>query len=112
MSIITRKIKLIAVGETPKDRTFAYNYVKRIASDLTQVGNEVIRLHICNQFELDKLKTSMNISKGEALKIFQESIGTSVQNSGYQMLTKFPYISSDIRTNFNQKIFKTIKENF
>ena len=112
MSIITRKIKLIAVGETPKDRTFAYNYVKRIASDLTQVGNEVIRLHICNQFELDKLKTSMNISKGEALKIFQESIGTSVQNSGYQMLTKFPYIASDIRTNFNQKIFKTIKENF
>jgi len=112
MSIITRKIKLIAVGETAKDRTANYNYVKRIASDLTQVGNEVIRLHICNQFELDKLKTTMNITKGEALKIFQESIGTSVQNSGYQMLTKFPYIASDIRTNFNQKIFKTIKENF
>jgi IS605 OrfB family transposase len=112
MPIITRKIKLIAVGETSKDRTANYNYVKRIASDLTQVGNEVIRLHICNQFELDKLKTSMNITKGESLKIFQENIGTSVQNSGYQMLTKFPYIASDIRTNFNQKIFKTIKENF
>jgi IS605 OrfB family transposase len=112
MSIITRKIKLIAVGETIKDRTASYNYVKRIASDLTQVGNEVIRLHVCNQYELDKLKSSTNISKGEAIKIFQEQIGTSVQNSGYQMLTKFPYISSDIRTNFNQKIFKTIKENF
>lgn len=112
MSIITRKIKLIAVGETSKDRTASYNYVKRIASDLTQVGNEVIRLHVCNQYELDRLKTSMNISKGESIKIFQEHIGTSIQNSGYQMLTKFPYISSDIRTNFNQKIFKTIKENF
>ena len=112
MSIITRKIKLIAVGETSKDRTASYNYVKRIASDLTQVGNEVIRLHVCNQYELDKLKTSRNISKGEALKIFEESIGTSVQNSGYRMLTKFPHISADIRTNFNQKIFKTIKENF
>lgn len=112
MSIITRKIKLIAVGETSKERTASYNYVKRVASDLTQVGNEVIRLHICNQYELDKLKSSMNISKGESIKIFQEHIGTSVQNSGYQMLTKFPYISSDIRTNFNQKIFKTIKQNF
>jgi len=112
LSLITRKIKLIAVGETSKDKTASYNYVKRIASDLTQVGNEVIRLHVCNQYELDKLKSSMNISKGDAIKIFEEQIGTSVQNSGYQMLTKFPYISSDIRTNFNQKIFKTIKENF
>ena len=112
MPIITRKIKLIAVGETSKDRTATYNYVKRVASDLTMVGNEVIRLHVCNQYELDRLKSSMNITKGEAIKIFQEHIGTSVQNSGYQMLTKFPYISSDIRTNFNQKIFKTIKENF
>jgi putative transposase len=112
MSIITRKIKLIAVGETSKERTASYNYVKRVASDLTQVGNEVIRLHICNQYELDKLKSSMNITKGESIKIFQEQIGTSVQNSGYQMLTKFPYISSDIRGYFNQKIFKTIKENF
>jgi putative transposase len=112
MSIITRKIKLIAVGETSKEKTASYNYVKRVASDLTQVGNEVIRLHICNQYELDKLKSSMNISNGESIKIFQEQIGTSVQNSGYQMLTKFPYISSDIRTNFNQKIFKTIKQNF
>lgn len=112
MPIITRKIKLIAVGETSKDKTASYNYVKRIASDLTQVGNEVIRLHVCNQYELDRLKSSMNISKGDAIKIFQEQIGTSVQNSGYQMLTKFPYIASDIRTNFNQKIFKTIKENF
>jgi IS605 OrfB family transposase len=103
---------LIAVGETSKEKTASYNYVKRVASDLTQVGNEVIRLHICNQYELDKLKSSMNISNGESIKIFQEQIGTSVQNSGYQMLTKFPYISSDIRTNFNQKIFKTIKQNF
>jgi IS605 OrfB family transposase len=112
MSIITRKIKLIAVGETSKDRTASYNYVKRIASDLTQVGNEVIRLHVGNQYELDKLKNSMDISKGDAIKIFQESMGTSIQNSGYQLLTKFTYISSDIRTNFNQRIFKTIKENF
>ena len=112
MSIITRKIKLIAVGETSKDRTASYNYVKRIASDLTMVGNEVIRLHVGNQYELDKLKTSMNIPKGDAIKILQEKLKTSIQNSGYQLLTKFEYISSDVRTNFNQKIFKTIKENF
>jgi len=112
MSIITRKIKLIAVGETSKNRTASYNYVKRIASDLTMVGNEVIRLHVGNQYELDKLKTSMNISKGDAIKILQEKLKTSIQNSGYQLLTKFAYISSDVRTNFNQKIFKTIKENF
>ena len=69
MSIITRKIKLIAVGETSKDRTAVYNYIKRIASDLVQIGNEVIRLTVCNQYELDEIKNSMNVTKGKSKEI-------------------------------------------
>jgi len=112
MSIKTRKIKLIAVGETAKDRTKVYNYIKKVADDLTQVGNEVIRLHVCNQYEIDRLKGTNNISKGDAIKILQDSLGTSIRNSGYQLLTKFPYISSEVRTCFNSVIYKTISDNF
>ncbi len=112
MSIKTRKIKLIAVGETSAEKTKVYNYVKKISADLSKVGNEVIRLHVCNQFEIDKLKTSENITKGESIKILEDTLGTSIRNSGYQMLTKYPYISGDIRSSFNSNIYKTISNNF
>jgi IS605 OrfB family transposase len=112
MSIITRKIKLIAVGETSKDRTASYNYVKRIASDLVQIGNEVIRLTVCNQYELDEIKNSTNITKGKSKEIFKEKYGAMVDNMGYNLMKKNTTISSNIKSSFCQKIYKTIDEGF
>jgi IS605 OrfB family transposase len=114
MPIITRKIKLIAIGETKKEKTFIYDYVKKISADLTKAGNEVIRRHYFNQIEINETKNLKNINKNEALNIFKEKYGTSIQNHGYRLLNSenFSYICSDIRSSFNQKIYKTIKENF
>lgn len=112
MSIITRKIKLIAVGETSKDRTASYNYVKRIASDLTQMGNEIIRLNICNQYELDEIKNSNNITIGKAKEIFNEKYGAAIENMGYNLQKKNTTISSHIKSSFCQDVFKTIEKNF
>lgn len=112
MSIKTRKVKLIAVGETSADRTKVYNYVKNIASILSQVGNEVIRLHVCNQYRLNELSKNKTISKGESIKILSEELGTSIQNSGYQLLSDYSHISSQVRGSFNQEIYKTIQKNF
>ena len=112
MSVKTRKIKLIAVGETASDRTKVYKYVKDIASDLASVGNEIIRLHVCNQHELNNLSKNKTVTKGEAIKIVTEQLGTSIQNSGYQLTRNYPHISSEIRTGFNQTIYKTIQQNF
>lgn len=112
MSIKTRKIKLIAVGETASERTKNYNYVKNIADTLSRVGNQVIRLHVGNQYELDEMVKGRNITKGESIKILTEKLGTSIQNSGYRLTSNFPHISSEIRTAFNQTIYKTIQNNF
>lgn len=112
MSIITRKIKLIAVGETSKDRTASYNYVKRIASDLVQVGNEVIRSTVCNQYELDGIKNSMNVTKSKSKEIFREKYGAMVENMGYNLMKKNTTITSTIKSSFCQKIYKTIDEGF
>ena len=112
MSIITRKIKLIAVGETSKDRTAVYNYIKRIASDLVQIGNEVIRLTVCNQYELDEIKNSMNVTKGKSKKIFKEKYGAMIDNMGYNLMKKNTTISSDIKSSFCQMVYKTIDEGF
>lgn len=112
MSVKTRKVTLIAVGDTASDRTKVYNYVKGIAETLSKVGNQVIRLHVGNQYELDELIKGRNITKGEAIKILSEKLGTSIQNSGYRITSNFPHISSEIRTAFNQTIYKTIQNNF
>ena len=112
MSIKTRKIKLIPVGETTKERSSHYAYIRRIADDLSRVGNEVIRLHVGNQYELDRLTNGKTVTKGEATKILTESLGTSIRNSGYQQMSKFNHVASTIRTCFNSVIFKTISENF
>jgi len=106
MSIITRKIKLIAVGETSKDRTASYKYVKTIASDLVQVGNKIIRLTVCNQYELDEIKNSMNVTKSKSKEIFREKYGAMVENMGYNLMKKNTIISSDIKSSFCQEIFK------
>lgn len=112
MSVKTRKVTLIAVGETASDRTKVYNYVKNIAETLSKVGNQVIRLHVGNQYELDELVKGRNVTKGEAIKILSEKLGTSIQNSGYRLTSNHPHISSEIRTAFNQTIYKTIQNNF
>jgi IS605 OrfB family transposase len=112
MSVKTRKVTLIAVGETASDRTKVYNYVKNIADTLSKVGNQVIRLHVGNQYELDEMVKGRNITKGESIKILTEKLGTSIQNSGYRLTSNFPHISSEIRTAFNQTIYKTIQNNF
>jgi IS605 OrfB family transposase len=110
MSVKTRKIKLIAVGETPKDRTAVYNHIKNTANILSEVGNRIIRLTINNLYEIDDLMTTM--TKGDAIKALTEKLGTSVQNSGYRLTTEYANIPSEVRTGFNQSIFKTISNNF
>ena len=110
MSVKTRKIKLIAVGETPKDRTATYNHIKNTANILSEVGNRIIRLTVNNLYEIDDLMTTM--TKGDAIKALTEKLGTSVQNSGYRLTTEYANIPSEVRTGFNQSIFKTISNNF
>ena len=110
MSVKTRKIKLIAVGETPKDRTATYNHIKNTANILSEVGNRIIRLTVNNLYEIDDLMTTM--TKGDAIKVLTEKLGTSVQNSGYRLTTEYANIPSDVRTGLNQSIFKTISNNF
>jgi IS605 OrfB family transposase len=112
MSIKTRKIKLIAVGEKPSDKTFVYNYVKNIASELAILGNEIIRCHVSNQYKLDELSKNKKISKGDATKIMREENGTILENVGYQLTTRYPHIPSNIRTRFNRTIYNTISNNF
>ncbi len=110
MSIKTRKIKLIAVGETAKDRTKVYNHLKNDATILSEVGNRIIRLHINNLYEIEDLMETM--TKGEAIKVLTERLSTSIQNSGYRLTTQYSELPSEIRTGFNQSIYKTISNNF
>ena len=110
MSIKTRKIKLIAVGETAKDRTKVYNHLKNDATILSEVGNRIIRLHINNQYEIEDLMETM--TKGEAIMVLTERLSTSIQNSGYRLTIPYSELPSQVRTGFNQSIYKTISNNF
>jgi IS605 OrfB family transposase len=110
MSIKTRKIKLIAVGETSQDRTKVYNHLKDVATILSEVGNRIIRLQINNLYEIEDLMETM--TKGEAIKVLTERLSTSIQNSGYRLTTEYANIPSEIRTGFNQSIYKTLSNNF
>jgi hypothetical protein len=53
--IKTRKIKLIPTGISKDIKNKKITYIKDIASTLSKVGNEVIRLHVGNQYEIDSL---------------------------------------------------------
>jgi IS605 OrfB family transposase len=110
MSVKTRKIKLIAVGETSSDRTKVYNHLKNVASILSEVGNRIIRLHINNLYEIEDLMETM--TKGEAIKILTERLSTSLQNSGYRLTIPYSELPSEVRTGFNQSIYKTLSNNF
>lgn len=110
--IKVRKIKLIPVADTPAGRTSIYNYVKNIASDLSKIGNEVIRIHVGNQAALDDLIKNRKISKKEANDIFKEKLGHSIRHDGYNHMKTYTHISSSIRTSFNTTIYKTISNNF
>lgn len=112
MSIKTRKIKLVPTGESKEIKDKKVAYIKDVASTLIKVGNEVIRLHVGNQYEIDKIKNGRNITKSESVKIFESGIGTSIRNSGYQQMSSYPNIHSSIRTSFNSTIYKTINSNF
>lgn len=110
--INTRKISFKIVGNDKKTRKEIFKYILSVSERLAFAGNEVIRLHVTNQYEIDKIKNGRNITKGEAIRIVENDLATSIQNSGYQMLSSYKDISSNIRTAFNQNIFKTIKNNF
>ena len=110
MSVKTRKIKLIAVGSTPSERTKVYNHIKNDATTLSEVGNRIIRHHVTNLYEIEDLMETM--TKGEAIKVLTEKLTTSIQNSGYRLTVPYSEIPSEIRTNFNQSIYKTISNNF
>jgi IS605 OrfB family transposase len=112
MSIITRKIKLIPVGETSKDRTKVYNFIKDISKELATVGNQIIRQHVNNNFNLKEIIDTEKCTKKIAVEKLRAQLTTSIQNSGYRLTTTLPHIASDIRTNLNQDIYKTITENF
>ena len=108
-TIKTRKIKLIA---TDSNKNEVYNYLKKTASDLTSIGNKVIRSHVNIQYDIDEITKKQKITKSDAKKYVEEKLGTSIRNSGYQLLTELINISSNIRTSFNSVIFKTIQNNF
>jgi IS605 OrfB family transposase len=110
MSVKTRKIKLIAVGETSSERTKVYNHLKSDAASLAEVGNRIIRHHVNNLYEIEDLMETM--TKGEAIKVLTEKLTTSIQNSGYRLTTSYCNIPSQIRTGFNQSIYKTVSNNF
>lgn len=111
MTIKTRKIKLVPV-DTKEENKKIYIFFEKLSNDLAKIGNELIRIHIGNQYALDELKGNKNITKGEALRIFQETIGMSVMNQGYDYTKKYNYIPSSIRTSYNSVIYNTIKNNF
>jgi len=112
MGIKTRKIKIIPIADESKGRTKIYNYIRDISKELATMGNEIIRNHVVNNFNIKKIMDEKSCTKTEAIKIVSDNLGTSLQNSGYQITTNNPHIASNIRTCLNQKIFKTIKENF
>jgi len=112
MGIKTRKIKLIPVANDSKGRTKIYNFVKELSKEMATMGNRIIRQHVNNGFEIQKIREEKTLSKADAYEILKEMLGTSPQNSGYQITTELPHISSEVRTGFNQMIYKTISENF
>jgi putative transposase len=104
----TRKIKLIPVGESSKDKTNIYNYIKDIAKDLAEEGNKLIRLHVLNHYNVKELMDSKNLSMKEAKKEIELNLNTSLTNIGYQFTDDISHISSTIRNAFNNHICRTI----
>ena len=112
MPLKTRKVKLIPTGDSREIKNKKITYIKDIASILSKVGNEVIRLHVGNQYEIYNLTQGKDITKGEAVKILESKLGTSIRNSGYKQMSSYPQIPSSIRSGFNSVIYKTIGNNF
>ena len=108
----TRKIKLIPVAESSQDRTKIYKYIKEVSSELAQAGNRVVRHHIINQFEIEKKQKEEGLTKKQSEDLLKEKLGGSIENYGYQCLSEYSSISSNIRAAFNRTIYKTIQKNF
>lgn len=111
--IKTRKIKLIPVAESSQGKTKIYKYIKEVASDLAEAGNKAVRIHIINQYEIKEIEKEKDLKTGKAEELFKEKRGVgSIQNLGYKGLTEFKHIASNIISEFNAIIYKTIKNNF
>ncbi len=111
MPIITRKIKLLPVGETKEEKTKIYNFIKDLSKELASLGNRIIRNHINNIHVIDDMVQHENLTKAQAIEKFKLMYGMSPQNTGYRITTELSWLSSDVRTSFNQLIFKTLTEN-
>lgn len=114
MKTLTRKITLKIVGENKKEKT---KYISDISELLMKVGNKIIRQQILDFHEIDTIMNDGNMNDGkitqdEARKQYEEKIGTSLRNHGYQLTTEYNNINSSIRTGFNSTIFKTISHNY
>lgn len=113
MGIITRKIKLIPVAEDSKGRTKIYNFIKELSKELATVGNRIIRNHVNNSFEVERLRIEQGLTKGEAIDVVRKSLDVILlQNTGYNITKELRHISSNVRTNFNQMIYGMITERF
>ena len=55
MGIKTRKIKIIPIADESKGRTKIYNYIRDISKELATMGNEIIRNHVVNNFNIKKI---------------------------------------------------------
>ena len=73
--IKTRKIKLIPVAESTQDKKEIYKYIKKVASDLSQAGNKVVRVHILNQFEIENNITEKGLKPQEANELLKKKLG-------------------------------------
>ena len=110
--IKTRQIELKPVGADSTEKKRKTEYVKNLATTLAKIGNEVIRNHVRNQYDIHELTDNKNLTKAEAKKYVEEILGTSIRNSGYQLTSKYPQIPSEIRSGISSVIFKTIENNF
>jgi len=89
-----------------------YKYVNNLSSGLASLGNEMIRRHVLSFYEMDVLKDSTPDAKTRT-NLMKEKYGMSLQNMGYDVSKKYSAtIPSNIRTTFNQKVFKKIKDSY
>jgi IS605 OrfB family transposase len=105
--IKTRKIQLLPLS----DFNDTYKYVRELSSKLSGLGNEMIRRHVLSFYEMDLMKDSTLDNKTRVNQM-KEKYGMSLQNMGYDISKKYSDIPSNIRTTFNQKVFKKIKDSY
>ncbi len=111
VSIKTKKIKLIPVAAGKEEKRKIYKFVKNMVYDASTMCNKIIRNIIHNLDRVDYYMEHENISKSEAIERVHSEIGTSLQNSGYRIVSDFK-LSSNIKTCLNQDIYKKINKSY